>query len=103
MGILEPIESSDWATPIVPVIKSDKRSVRICGDFRVTVSPISKLNHYPIPKIEDLFAMLKNGTVFTKIDLSQAYQQLPLDEESQKLCVINTHKGLSAIRDCPLG
>ena len=31
VGILEPIESSDWAAPIVPVIKSDKKSVRICG------------------------------------------------------------------------
>ena len=38
VGILEPIESSDWAAPIVPVIKSDKKSVRICGDFRVSQS-----------------------------------------------------------------
>ena len=53
VGILEPIESSDWAAPIVPVIKSDKKSVRICGDFRVTVNPVSRLNRYPIPKIED--------------------------------------------------
>ena len=93
-GILEPIDSSDWAAPIVPVIKSDKKSVRICGDFRVTVNPVSRLNHYPIPKIEDLFATLKGGKLFTEIDLSQAYQQLILDEESRKLCVINTHKGL---------
>ena len=75
-GILEPIDSSDWAAPIVPVIKSDKKSVRICGDFRVTVNPVSRLNRYPIPKIEDLFATLKGGKLFTKIDLSQAYQQL---------------------------
>ena len=35
-----------------------------------------------------------NCSVFSKIDLSQAYQQLPLDEESQKLVMINTQKGL---------
>ena len=103
VGILEPIESSDWAAPIVPVIKSDKKSVRICGDFRVTVNPVSRLNHYPIPKIEDLFATLKNGKVFSKINLSQAYQQLPLDDESQKLCVINTHKGLYRYTRLPFG
>ena len=103
VGILEPIESSDWAAPIVPVIKSDKKSIRICGDFRVTVNPVSRLNRYPIPKIEDLLATLKNGKVFLKIDLSQAYQQLPLDEESQKLCVINTHKGLYRYTRLPFG
>ena len=103
MGILEPIESSEWAAPIVPVIKCDKKSIRICGDFRVTVNPVSRLNRYPIPKIEDLFATLKNGKVFSKIDLSQAYQQLPLGEESQKLCVINTHKGLYRYTRLPFG
>ena len=102
-GILEPIDSSDWAAPIVPVIKSDKKSVRICGDFRVTVNPVSRLNRYPIPKIEDLVATLKGGKLFTKIDLSQAYQQLILDEESRKLCVINTHKGLYRYTRLPFG
>ena len=32
-GTLEPVEISVWAAPIVPVLKSDKTSVRICGDF----------------------------------------------------------------------
>ena len=36
-GILEPVEISEWATPIVPVVKSDK-SVRICGDYKLTVN-----------------------------------------------------------------
>ena len=103
VGVLEPIDSSDWAAPIVPVIKSDKKSVRICGDFRFTVNPVSQLNRYPIPKIEDLFATSEIGKIFTKIDLSQAYQQLPLDEESQRLCVINTHKGLYRYTRLPFG
>ena len=82
-GTLEPVEVSAWAAPIVPVLKSDKTSVRICGDFRVTVNPVSKLDTYPIPKIKDLFATLWRGNFFSKLDLSQAYQQLPLDEESK--------------------
>ena len=75
-GILEPVDYSDWAAPIVAVIKSDKTSVRVCGDFRMTVNPISKLNRYPMPRVEDLFATLGGGQSFTKLDLSQAYQQL---------------------------
>ena len=33
-GILTPLSFADWAVPIVTVLKSDKQSVRICGDFK---------------------------------------------------------------------
>ena len=102
-GTLEPVEYSDWAAPIVAVMKSDRKSVRICGDFKVTVNPVSKLHRYPIPKIEDIFATLEGGKIFTKLDLSQAYQQLKLDAESEKYLVINTHKGLFRYTRLPFG
>ena len=91
---LEPVEYSDWAAPVVAVVKGDRKSVRIGGDFRVTVNPVSQLHCYPIPKIENIFATLERGRIFTKLDLSQAYQQLKLDAKSQTYLVINTHKGL---------
>ena len=69
----------------------------------MTVTPISKLNRYPIPKVEYLFANLGKGTAFTKLDLSQVYQQLPLDVESRKYVVINTHKGLFRYTCLPYG
>ena len=44
--------------------------------------------HLAPPKyfLEDLFAMLDKGDIFTKLDLSQAYQQLALDRISRKKC-----------------
>lgn len=102
-GTLEPVEHSEWATPIVSVLKSDKQSVRICGDFKQTINPVAKLDRHPIPKVEDLFANLAQGKTFTKLDLSQAYLQLPVDEESQKYLVINTHKGLFRYTRLPYG
>ena len=45
-GVIEPVRFAGWAAPIVPVLKSDKASVRICGDFKVTVNRVSKLDHY---------------------------------------------------------
>ena len=92
-GIIEPRQFADWAAPIVPVLKGDQ-TVRICGDFKQTINHASKLDRYPIPRIEDLFAGLAGGTVFSKLDLSKAYLQIPLDEEAQAIAVINTHKGL---------
>ena len=100
-GTLEPVQHSDWASPIVAVLKPDKQSVRICGDFKQTVNPVSKLDRYP--KIEDLFAKLSKEKRYTKLDLSQAYLQVPLDEESKKLLVVNTPKGLFRYTRLPYG
>ena len=69
-------------------------SVHICGDFKLTVNQVSKLDRYPIPKIEDLFSQLAGGKSFTKLDLSQAYQQICLDVKSKPYVTINTHRGL---------
>ena len=101
-GIIEPVTFSEWAAPIVPVLKADK-SVRICSDFKVTVNPVSKLDRYPIPKIEDLLATLAKGKYFSKLDMSRAYLQLELEEESKKFMVINTHRGLYRYNRLPFG
>ena len=101
-GILEPVQHSDWAAPIVPVLKGDK-SVRICGDFKMTVNQASKLDRYPIPRVEDLLATLAGGKTFAKLDMSQAYQQLVLDEKSRDLVVINTHRSLFRYTRLPFG
>ena len=100
---MEPVQYSDWAAPIMPVMKADKSSVLICGDFRQTMNPVSKLDCYPIPKVEDLLATLRRGKTFTKVDLSQVYQQLPLEEGSRQYVVINTHKGLFSFTRLPFG
>ena len=102
-GIITPVQFADWAAPIMSVLKADKKTVRICGDFKMTVNQTSRLDKYPISKIEDLFAKMSGGTKFIKLDLSQAYQQVRLDEESKKYVVINTHKGLLQYNRLPFG
>ena len=102
-GIITPVKYSKWAAPIVPVLKQDKETVRICGDYKLTANRASRLEHYPLPKVDDLFTMLAGGTLFTKLDMSQAYLQLLLDEQSKELLTINTHKGLFAYNRLPFG
>ena len=101
-GILLPVECSEFASPIVPVMKPDGK-VRICADFKQTLNPNIMVDAFPLPRIEKLFAKLSGGVKFTKLDLSQAYLQFPLDEESQKLCTINTHRGLLQYTRLPFG
>ena len=92
-GILEKVSYSDWATPIVPVPKPNG-SVRICGDFKVTVNPVLEIDRYPLPRTEDIFASLSQGQMFSKIDLKDAYLQIEVDDSTKELLTINTHRGL---------
>lgn len=91
-GVLEHIDFSEWAAPIVVVTKPSGK-VRICGDFKKLNQSIS-VDQHPIPKLDDLMTKIGGGRYYTKLDLADAYLQLELDDESKKLCVINTPFGL---------
>ncbi len=82
--------------------KGDGRT-RLCGDYKVTVNSSLKVDQYPLPKPNELFASLAGGKRFAKLGLTQAYQQMPLQLELQKLVVINTHQGLYRYTRLPFG
>ncbi|OON18789.1 hypothetical protein X801_05353, partial [Opisthorchis viverrini] len=56
-GIIQNTKFSEWATPIVPILKPDG-TVRICGDYKTTVNASTPPEHYPLPKIEDVYAQI---------------------------------------------
>ena len=93
---------SDWAAPMIPVLQKDG-TVRICGDYKHTVNQAAKIDSFPLPKISNLFASLAGGRTFSKLNLANAYLQIPLDEASQKLVTINTHRGLYKYNRLPFG
>lgn len=101
-GVIKRVESSEWASPIVCVPKRNG-SIRICGDFKVSVNQVLIPISYPLPNADDLFATLAGGKIFSKLDLSNAYQQLELTSESQKYLTVNTHRGLFAYQRLTYG
>ena len=92
-GVISRVDWNDWATPIV-VVPKPNGTIRLCGDFKMTINPVLKVDQYPLPKMDDIFAALGKGVLFSKIDLQLAYLQMELDEESRGLLTVNTHKGL---------
>ena len=101
-GVIQPITHSDRAAPVVPVVQCDG-SVRLCGDYKITVNKIAKFYSYRLPHIDDLFASLSGGRTFTKLDLAHAYLQIPLDTKSKNFTTINTHRGLYQYNHLPFG
>ena len=66
--MLRPITHANWAAPLVPIVKSDKQSIRLCGDYKVTIDKAIVTDQYIMPKAEDIFARLAGGKVFCKLD-----------------------------------
>ena len=66
-GIITPIQFSDWAAPIIPVVKQDG-SIRVCRDYKLTANNVSHFESYPLPRVEDLFSALSGGKAFSKLD-----------------------------------
>lgn len=101
-GILVPVRSSTWASPIVVTPKKDG-SIRIRLDGKATLNRFISTEHYPLPLIDDILASLSRFKVFCKIDLTGAYLQVKLSDASQELCTINTHRGLFKYTRMPFG
>ncbi|KAJ8032524.1 hypothetical protein HOLleu_26075 [Holothuria leucospilota] len=95
-GIFKPIDTNDWASPVVHIEKLNG-TVRVCGDYKALNDCIEDDN-YKLPNIQSLLARLAKDSTkpkyFSTLDLTGAFNQLPLDENSAKLLVLNTHKGL---------
>lgn len=91
-GIWQPVTTSEWATPLVPVVKP--KGIRLCGDYSCTVNPQSRVAQHPFPGFDEVFASLAKGKRFSKLDVRSAFLHLPVNEETAKILTLNTHKGL---------
>ena len=67
--VIEPVQMSEWAAPIVPVLKTDG-TIHICGDYKMIINHAAKPDVYALPRVEDLFATLAGGEqIFTDLIL----------------------------------
>ena len=101
-GVLVPTKYSEWASPVV-IVEKENGSVRLCLDGKATLNKYLSMEHYPLPKIEDIFAKISDWKLFCKIDLSGACLQVKLFESAKQICTINTSKGLINYTRMPFG
>lgn len=70
-----------------PVIKKDW-TVRVCRDYKLTVNKVSKLDAWPITKLDGLYTKLVGSKTFTELDLSHACEQMSVNEELKAFLTI---------------
>lgn len=71
-GVIQLVEDNPWGTPLVPVLKGEG-GIRVCADYKITLNKVLEDVKHPLPRIEELFATLGGGEMFTNLDLAAAY------------------------------
>ena len=95
MGIIKDAKGpTPWVSPLVVFPKpKDPENLRICVDMRCPNVAIKREN-YLTPTADDFVHGLNGSTVFSKLDLTSAYHQIELDEQSRYITTFATHVGL---------
>ena len=101
-GIIEKVtKPTDWCAPMVPVVKPNG-NVRICVDLK-RLNDSVKREHFMLPNLDDIAPDLEGATVFSKLDASSGFYQIPLNEESRELTTFITPFGRYSFRRVPFG
>ena len=72
-------------------------------NYKLTINQAAPTKKFPLPLIEELLTTMSGGKHFSKLDLQDAYLQLPLDTASKQYMAINTHCGLFQYNRLPFG
>ncbi len=75
---------SEYASPLVLVWKKDG-SLRICSDFRWLNARTIKDAH-PLPHQSDCLAALGGNTLFSTMDLTSGFYNIPMARRGQEIC-----------------
>lgn len=75
-------EASEFVNPLVAVKKKNDE-IRICVDAR-EVNDRMRGDHTQPPTFDEIVARMSDRKIFTTLDISKAFWQIPLDEKSKK-------------------
>lgn len=85
-------QPSSWISPIVIIFKPNN-DIRICIDMRQANKAILREN-YPLPTFDSFMTKLRNAKYFSRLDLTNAYHQIELHEDSRFITTFITHRGM---------
>jgi hypothetical protein len=92
---------TDWVNSLV-IVEKKNGDLRLCLDPKHLNKAI-KREHFMIPTAQDIVSRLSGKRIFSVIDMSNGFWQVPLDKESADLCTFNTCFGRYQFTRLPFG
>ena len=92
---------SPWRSQVVVEKGKDKR--RLWIDYSQSVNQCTKLDAFPLPRINDLINDLSKYRYLSKFDLRSAYYQIPLHPHDMKLTAFEANGRLFHFQRIPFG
>ena len=73
-----------------------------CVDYR-ELNSVTKLDTFPLPRIDDLLDQLGNTKFFSTLDLASGFRQVQVHPNSRAKTAFVTSQGLHEFRVMPFG
>ena len=99
-GSIRP-STSPWASPIVLVRKKDGQ-VRTCVDYR-RLNSVTVKDAFPIPRVQDCLDTVAGAVLFSTMDITAAYNQIPVRQEDIPKTAFCSRYGLMEFVTMPFG
>ncbi|MGL5709061.1 MAG: pol polyprotein, partial [Aeromonas sp.] len=93
--------NSSWCSPIVVVPKNNDE-IRLCVDYRA-LNTITNKDAYPLPRIDEILDSLSGATIFSTLDATSGYYQIPITPEDIHKTAFQTSSGLYEFTRMPFG
>lgn len=93
--------TSPYASPVLLVNKSSGEK-RLCVDYR-KLNRQTVADPFPMPDIDSQLSTLADGNIFTTLDLSNGFLQIPLSPEAKEKTAFVTEDTMAKFERMPFG
>ena len=98
--IIEP-SRSPWRAQVLVVKQGDKK--RLVIDYSATINRFTRLDAYPLPRMETIVNQVAQDKFYSSIDLRSAYHQVPIKETDRILTGFEADGSLYQYKRLPFG